>query len=370
LISTAQLEIIAIAGVTAAACALVGVFLVLRRLALVSDAITHSVLLGIVLAFFVTESTTSPLLLLAAALTGVLTVALVELVVSTGRVREDAAIGLVFPALFSLGVILVSRYAGDVHLDVDAVLLGELAFAPFDRVEIAGWDIGPSALVMMAAVLAVDAAVVALLWKELKLTAFDSALALSLGFAPTAVTYGLMTLVSLTAVGAFNAVGSILVVALMIAPPAAAYLLTDSLWRMTALAVAIGVTAAVVGYWTSYFLDASIAGCMAAACGAAFALSWTFAPGRGLVAAARHRARQRTEFAQAMLAIHVANHEGTPAAVEENRVDRLGAHLRWDAETIRRIVSGAKRRGLITERGGVLALTERGRELARTALTV
>ena len=368
--SSAQLEILAIASLTAAACALVGVFLVLRRMALVSDAITHSVLLGIVLAFFVTQSTTSPLLLVAAALTGVLTVALVELVVRTGRVREDAAIGLVFPALFSLGVILVSRYAGDVHLDVDAVLLGELAFAPFDRVEIAGWDLGPSALVVMAVVLAVDAAVVALLWKELKLTAFDSALALSLGFAPTAITYGLMTLVSLTAVGAFNAVGSILVVALMIAPPAAAYLLTDSLWRMTALAVAIGVTSAIAGYWAAYVLDASIAGCMAAACGVAFTLSWAFAPGRGLVASARQRARQRSAFAQAMLAIHLANHEGTEAALEENRVDRLGAHLRWDAATIQRIVALAERRGLVAERGGVLALTERGRQLARDALTV
>lgn len=367
--SSGQLEIIAIAALTSAACALVGVFLVLRRMSLVSDAITHSVLLGIVMAFFVTQSTTSPLLLVAAALTGVLTVALVELVTRTRLVREDAAIGLVYPALFSIGVILVSRYAGGVHLDVDAVLLGELAFAPFDRVELAGWDLGPSALVLTAGVLAIDVAAVALLWKELKLTAFDSALALSLGFAPAAVTYGLMTLVSLTAVSAFNAVGSILVVALMIAPPAAAYLLADSLWRMTALAVAIGVTCAVAGYWVAYALDASIAGCMAAACGAAFALSWAFAPGRGLVAAARHRAGQRLEFAQAMLAIHLANHEGTPAALEENRLDRLGAHLRWDDGRIRRIVALAERRRLVVERGGILSLTERGRALARDSVT-
>ena len=368
--SSAQLEIIAIAVLTAAACALVGVYLVLRRMALISDAITHSVLLGIVLAFFVTESTTSPLLLMAAALTGVLTVALVELLVRTQRVREDAAIGLVFPALFSVGVILVSRYAGDVHLDVDAVLLGELAFAPFDRVEVAGWDVGPAALVSMGVVLALDAFVVALLWKELKLTAFDSALALSLGFAPTAVTYGLMTLVSLTAVSAFNAVGSILVVALMIAPPAAAYLLTDSLARMTALAVATGAGCAVAGYWVSYFVDASIAGCMAGACGVAFGLSWALAPGRGLVAGVRRRARQRLEFRQAMLAIHLAQHEGTRAAVEESRLDRLGTHLRWDADTVRRIVAVSERRGLVVERDGVLALTERGRALAREAVAV
>jgi manganese/zinc/iron transport system permease protein len=368
--SSAQLEIIVIASLTSAACALVGVFLVLRGLSLVSDAITHSVLLGIALAFFLTESVTSPFLLAAAALTGVLTVALVELLVRTRLVKEDAAIGLVFPALFSLGVILVSRYAGDVHLDIDAVLLGELAFAPFDRFEVLGWDLGPTALVTMAGVLAIDAAVIALLWKELKLAAFDPALALALGFAPSALTYGLMTLVSLTAVGSFNAVGSILVVALMIAPPATAYLLTDSLWRMTALAVAVGVGCAVAGYWASYVLDASIAGCIAGVCGAAFAAAWILAPKRGLVAAARNRARQRIQFAHAMLAIHLANHEGRPEALEESHVEHLGGHLRWDEARVARIVETAQRRGLVVERNGVLALTDRGRNLAREAIAL
>lgn len=366
--SSGQVEIIAIASLTAAACALVGVFLVLRRMSLVSDAITHSVLLGIVLAFFVTQSTTSPLLLLAAAATGVVTVALVELVTRTRLVKEDAAIGLVFPVLFSVGVILVSRYAGGVHLDIDTVLLGELAFAPFDRIEIAGLDL-PAGLVTMALVLAVDVLAVTLFWKELKVTTFDAALALSLGLAPTAVTYGLMTLVSLTAVGAFNAVGSILVVALMIGPPAAAYLLSDRLWRVTALAVATGIACAVSGYWLAYALDASIAGCIAASCGSAFALAWAFAPGRGLVAGTRRRARQRSDFALAMLAIHLANHEGKPEAVEESRIDRLGSHLRWDAARVERVVSSAQRRGLVVEHAGLLGLTERGRRLARETLT-
>ena len=113
-------EIQWIAAVTAAACALPGVFLVLRRMSLMSDAISHAILLGIVLAFFVTENIASPLLVVAAAVTGVLTVSLVEVLNRTRLVREDAAIGLVFPALFSVGVILISRFAGNVHLDVDA----------------------------------------------------------------------------------------------------------------------------------------------------------------------------------------------------------------------------------------------------------
>ena len=155
--SEAQLEIQLVAVVVAVACAIPGVFLVLRRMALMSDAISHTVLLGIVLAFFVHADLGSPLLAVGAALIGLLTVVLVELLRRTELVREDAAIGLVFPLLFSVAVILISRYAGDVHLDTDAVLLGELAFAPFNRFEFGGYDFGPQALIVMAGVLAGNA---------------------------------------------------------------------------------------------------------------------------------------------------------------------------------------------------------------------
>ena len=366
--TSGQVEIQLIAVATAVACSLVGVFLVLRRLALVSDAISHSILLGIVLGFFATGTTTSPLLVVGAALVGVLTVALVELVHRTRLVKEDAAIGLVFPALFSIGVILVARYADAVHLDVDAVLLGELAFAPFDRLVLWGWDFGPVSLVLMTAILAVDVAAVALFWKELKLSTFDPALGLALGFAPGLVHYGLMALVSVTAVGSFSAVGSILVVALMIAPAATAYLLTDGLLWMTAIAAAAGAGSALGGYWLAYALDASIAGSMAVASGALFGLAWAFAPGRGLLAAARRRARQRLEFAGTMLAIHLANHEGTAAEAVESRVEHLREHLRWTPDFAGRVVRGAERRGLVVRADGRLLLTERGRAVARQAV--
>ena len=205
--TSGQIEIQLLAVVVAVACALPGTFLVLRRLALVSDAISHSILLGIVLGFFVAGDVNSPLLLLGAALVGLLTVVLVSLLQRTGLVKEDAAIGLVFPALFSIGVILISRYANDVHLDLDAVLLGELAFAPFDRLVFWGWDFGPISLVVMSLILALNLTAVTVFWKELKLSTFDPALAVALGFTPALVQYGLMSLVSLTAVGAFDAVG-------------------------------------------------------------------------------------------------------------------------------------------------------------------
>jgi manganese/zinc/iron transport system permease protein len=367
-VSEAQLEIQAVAVVTAVACALPGCFLVLRRTAMVSDAISHSVLLGIVLAFFVVESLTSPLLVVGAAVTGLLTVVLVELLKGTGLVREDTAIGLVFPALFSLGVILVSRYAGDVHLDTDAVLLGDLAFAPLDRLVAAGWDLGPRSLAVMTAILVVNAAAILLFWKELKLATFDAGLARALGFPPAVVHYGLMALVSVTAVGAFNAVGSILVVALMIGPPATAYLLTDRLGTMVLLSALLGAAAALAGYWAAHWVDASIAGMIATAAGVEFLLALLLAPSRGLVAAARRRARQRVRFAETMLAIHLLNHEGTPEAAAESRVEHLRESLRWEPGFADQVVRSASRRGLVARNDGRLALTDRGREEAAAAL--
>jgi manganese/zinc/iron transport system permease protein len=363
-----QVEIQLIAAVVAAACALPGVFLVLRRLALLSDAISHTILLGIVLAFFVVRDLGSPLLFLAAALTGVVTVSLVELLNRTRLVREDAAIGLVFPAFFSVGIILVSRYAGNVHLDADAVLLGELAMAPFHRLRWQGADLGPQALVVMSAILVLNAAFIGLFYKELKLATFDAGLAAALGFAPGVLHYALVLLVSVTAVGAFDAVGSILVVALMIAPPAAAYLVTDRLSRMLAWSVAFGVAGALGGYWLAHFLDANIAGSMATMCGVLFGLTFLFAPERGLVAGARRRRRQRWQFARTMLAIHLLHHEGRPEAEEESRVDHLHQHLRWPPAFTARVVRSAERLGLVERTDGRLRLTDEGGQLARQAL--
>jgi manganese/zinc/iron transport system permease protein len=366
--SQPQIEIQLIAVVVAAACALPGVFLVLRRMALLSDAISHAVLVGIVLAFFVTGNLSSPLLVVGAALAGLATVLLVELLHRTRLVREDAAIGLVFPALFSVGVILISRHASNIHLDTDAVLLGELAFAPFERFAVAGYDLGPQALAVMTAILVLNAALIALFYKELKLATFDAGLAAALGFAPALIHYGLMTLVSVTVVGAFDAVGSVLVVALMIVPPAAAYLITDRLSRMLILSVVIGVVSALGGYWMAHWFDASIAGSMATVTGIVFGLVFLLAPERGLAALALRRRRQRWDFAQTMLAIHLFNHEGKPEADRENRVEHLSEHLRWAPTFATQVVRRAERQGIVGRSNGHLVLTADGRERARDAI--
>ncbi len=368
--SAPQLEILLIAVVTAVACSLVGTFLVLRRLAMLSDAISHAILPGIVVAFFITGDLSSPWLVLGAAATGVLTVALVEALTRSRLLKEDAAMGLVFPALFSVGVVLITRYAGNVHLDVDAVLLGELAYAPFNRFEVGGMDLGPRGLWLMGGIALLNLVMVTAFFKELKLATFDAGLAASLGFAPAVIHYGLMSLVSLTAVGAFDAVGLILVVALMIGPPAAAYLLTDRLAVMLGLSALLGSVAAVLGFWWANILDASIAGCMAVGVGAVFAAVFLMAPGRGLVAVISRRRRQRWEFAQVMLAIHLAQHEGSPDEAEESRVEHLhGKHVGWTPEFTRRTVELAVRRGLVVLDDGQLSLTCDGRVAAGEALS-
>jgi manganese/zinc/iron transport system permease protein len=326
-------------------------------------------LLGIVIGFFLVEDLTSPILIVGAAAVGVLTVSLVALLERTRLVKEDAAIGLVFPALFSIAVILISRYAGNVHLDTDAVLVGEIAFAPFDRFIVLGRDIGPRGLYLMFGILLINTLFITVFYKELKLTTFDAGLAAALGFAPALMHYALMSLVSLTVVGAFDIVGSILVVALIVAPPAAAYLLTDDLGRMFALSVLVGALSAVSGYWLAYSLDASIAGSIATMAGAIFVLVFLFAPEKGLISSARRRARQKWEFAQTMLAIHLFNHENTPAASEESRFAHLREHLRWDNDFALRVVKQAENAKLVQRTNGALELTEFGRQHAQNILT-
>ncbi|WP_046745669.1 metal ABC transporter permease [Kordia zhangzhouensis] len=268
--NSAQIIIQIIIALVAIACAIPGTFLVLRKMSLISDAISHSILLGIVIGFFIVEDIASPLLIVLAALAGIVTVILVEYIQKTGLVKEDTAIGLVFPALFSIGVILIAKNANDVHLDIDSVMVGDLSFAPFDLLQInciegvpdSCINLGPKAIWVIGTILVITLTLLITFFKELKVSTFDAGLAAALGFSPIIMHYGLMTVSSITIVGAFDAVGPILVVALMIAPAATAYLMTKDLKKMLMLSCFLGVFAAISGYWLAHVLDASIAGSM------------------------------------------------------------------------------------------------------------
>ena len=365
-----ELEIILIAIVVASACAIPGVFLILRKMALMSDAISHAILLGIVLAFFVIKDIQSPILILGASIAGILTVALTELVIKTNRIKEDAAIGFIFPIFFSIGVILISKFAGDVHLDTDAVLLGEMAFAPFERFYIHDIALGPKSLWVMGTILLLNLTFIGLFYKELKIATFDKALSKSLGFSPLLLHYGLMFLVSITAVGAFDAVGSILVVALMITPPATAYLLTESLSKMIGLSVFIGMISAVTGYGLAGLLDASIAGSMATMTGVIFLLAFIFSPNRGVYVQLVRQRQQKLTFASHMLTVQLFDHEGQKEEAWENTVSNMIYHMGWSPKFAKQVTAVAIQNKLITRQKDHLTLTPLGRETAKTAMTL
>lgn len=314
--------------------------------------------------FFITHDLNSSLLILLAAVTGIITVILVEFIQKTGLVKEDTAIGLVFPALFSIGVILIAKNANDVHLDIDAVLLGELAFAPFNRFVAGGADIGPKSLWAIGSILTFTIILLLLFYKELKLSTFDKGFAATLGFSPILVHYGLMTVSSVTIVGAFDAVGAVLVVALIIAPAATAYLLTDDLKTMLFLSCFFWVFSTITGYWAANAIDASIAGSMTTVLGIVFLLVYLFAPGRGILFILFKERQQRKEVSLLVFLLHLQNHD----EIQERHINHLCEHINWRKARSRKVLELAAQNNLITISDNIVHLTRKGREFADEAL--
>lgn len=290
------LDIYLVAIVVSIACALPGVFLVIRGITMLSDAITHSILLGIVLGFFITQDLNSPLLMIGATLVGLLVVWLIEALQSTELVSGDSAIGISFPLFFSLGIILITRYAGNIHLDTDSVLMGELAFVAFDRVQLFGFDLGPKSLWTMGTILLLNITFIRLFFKELKVTTFDPTFATVIGFSPAFIHYVLKGLVSLTAVGAYDAVGSILVVGFMVGPGLSAYLLTNDLKKMLGIAVIFAVLNSILGITAARYLDVSLAGMIAVVTGITTFITFLFSPLKGWIKQKKDFNQQKENF--------------------------------------------------------------------------
>ena len=256
---------------------------------------------------------------------------------------------------------MISRYAGKVHIDTDSVLLGEIAFAPFNRLIIRGIDLGPKAMYSMGVILIVNLTLVIVFFKELKISIFDVGLASVLGFSPILVQYGLMASVSVTVVGAFEAVGSILVIAFMIGPPVTAYLLTDDLKSMIVLSGAIGALNAVVGFFIANTYDVSIAGSMALMTGITFMIVFMFSPSQGVIVVYRRKRFQKIDFAQKAMLFHIMNHENSDSEHIENSVDTIYNHLNWNKEFINKLITRLIDKEQIVIDGKLYKLTERGR---------
>lgn len=271
-------QIIVTGAIVAIACGLLGCFLILRKMAMIGDAISHAVLPGIVLAFLFTGSRDSLPMLLGAGTLGLITTFLIEYFHKQGKLQTDASIGVTFTCLFAIGVILISAFAGKVDLDQDCVLYGEIAYVPLDLwITDSGQIMGPRVLYTAAAVLVLLLIFIIVGYKELFLTTFDPGYASAIGISTALWHYLLMGAVSLTTVASFEAVGAILVVALLIAPPATAYLLTENLKKMLFLTAAIGIIISVTGYYVAVWLNGSIAGAMASIAGIIFGIAFLFA---------------------------------------------------------------------------------------------
>ncbi len=251
--------ILAIASLVAVSCSMVGVFLILRRMALLGDAISHSILLGIVLAYLITGSRSIIAMFIGATLIGLLTAWLSNTLHKLGKLQMDASMGIIFTWFFAMGVILISLYAGQVDIDQECVLYGEIAFAPFDTIAFGGNDWGPRAFWTILIVFLLNIAIIVIGFNRFKLVSFHPALALSLGVSVTFWHYLLMTMVSLTTVASFDAVGAILVVALLVIPASSAYLLAKSLKAMLIIAAIYAQLSVLIGYGVAVVLDSNIA---------------------------------------------------------------------------------------------------------------
>jgi manganese/zinc/iron transport system permease protein len=231
-----------------------------------------------------------------AAIVGLLTAFLVQILNAKG-VQSDAAIGVVFTSLFAIGVILLSLFGGNIHLDVDHALMGEITFVPWDTITISGVDLGPKAVWMLGSVFFINLLIIILFYKEFKISSFDPQMAVAIGIPVLLIHYLQMGMLSITTVASFDSVGAILVVAMLIVPASAAYLLTDKLLHMLVISSIIGILSAVAGYYTATWLNVSIAGAMATAAGLIFFLTFIFSPKHGLIS----KLLSRRKFASAEL---------------------------------------------------------------------
>ncbi|MDW8242867.1 MAG: metal ABC transporter permease [Thermogemmata sp.] len=360
-----EVELAAVLAAAAVACVWPGTFLVLRRMALTADAIGHTLLFGIVVAFFLVGDLDSPFLLVGAALTGLATVLIVETLQRGPRMRADAAIGLTFPFLFALAVILVSVGARNIHLDIDAVLVGQPEYALLPRWHLGEIPITP--LMILIAVASLNFVLGLLFYKELKLTTFDPELARVLGYSPAVVHYGLMAMVSWTAVAVFDAVGPVLVVGYFVLPATTALLLSLRLKRVLLWGVGVGVAGSLIGTWAAVRWDANAAGSVAAALGVLLLAAFLYSPHRGwLIHLWQHRQQQRL-LEETMVLVHLYQHEGTAAEVTEAAVSDLPQHLDWSPRRLERVLERLYRKQwVVLHQANLLRLTSAGRRQAQS----
>lgn len=359
-----MIESLYILIITSLACAVLGVFLVLRRLSMVSDAISHSVLLGIVIGYFVTKDIGSVLLIIGASLFGVLTTVCIELLIKSKRVTEDASVGIIFPLFFSIAVILITRYARNVHLDTEVVLIGEIILAPLHRINFLGISL-PKALVQMSFVLLINAVFIAVFFRKLKISSFDPVYAGVAGIAGTGLYYVFMALVSFTAVSAFESVGAILAIAFFISPAASAYLISKDLKITIFLAAVYAVVNSCIGYFLAVKFNVSMSGMCALVSGLTFMITIAVYPG-GIITKIIRYIKNKNRFSRELLILHIDNHTGKKNALGELGYSTIREHIAWSDSKLKYVLDKLIKKGYVyrAKERGVYSLTETGKKLS------
>ena len=359
-----MIESLYILIITSLACAVLGVFLVLRRLSMVSDAISHSVLLGIVIGYFVTKDIGSVLLIIGASLFGVLTTVCIELLIKSKRVTEDASVGIIFPLFFSIAVILITRYARNVHLDTEMVLIGEIILAPLHRINFLGLSL-PKALVQMVFVLLINIVFIAVFFRKLKISSFDPVYAGVAGIAGAGLYYVFMALVSFTAVSAFESVGAILAIAFFISPAASAYLISKDLKITIFLAAVYAVVNSCIGYFLAVKFNVSMSGMCALVSGLTFMITIAVYPG-GIITKMIRYIKNKNRFSRELLILHIDNHTGKKNALGELGYSTIREHIAWSDSKLKYVLDKLIKKGYVyrAKERGVYSLTETGKKLS------
>lgn len=359
--------IVVTGALCAGSCALLGNFLVLRRMSMMGDAISHAVLPGLAIAFLLTGSRASLGMFIGAAVVGVLTALFTEWIRHLGKVEESAAMGVVFTALFALGLLLIRQAADQIDLDPGCVLYGAIELTPYDTISLLGWKV-PRAAAVLSGVLLLNVICVLLFYKELKISSFDPSLATTLGINARAMHYLLMTLVAVTTVAAFESVGSILVVAMLIVPGATAHLLTDRLPSMLLVSLVIAGMTSVLGHTAAItvpplfgFADTSSTGSMAVATGLLFVVTMLVAPRHGILSKLLRRVQ---------LSLQIAREDVLSLLwrLEESDYRNPELSLRKLLHDVFGVGPVTSRLALLSlERNGMIAQDERGYHLTETS---
>ncbi len=367
---TSSLAIILIALATAIASSIIGLFLVLRKMSMLIDAISHTVLFGIVVGFLLVKDINSPLVVLAATATGVFTSWLIELLIKSKKIQEDAATGVVFPLLFSIAILIISSPATNLrntNINVDSIFIGHIELASIEQVTL-GFLTIPRNLILPLIVLIINVLFIIIFYKELKIMSFDEALASVLGFSPVIIHYALTTLVSVTAVIAFDLVGAIMVVSLMIGPGASALMITKDLKKTLFVTVLIAVFNVLVGYVIGDFFVLPISGGIAVTTMLVFLIIAMANPKSGIIVNIFKRKKLKYVYKVVAMLIHIRNHSGAHDEKEEIALDTIVSMLNWDPKEFNHIYNYALEKNYIIVKNNILCVTPEGRKFKETYL--